>query len=70
MGKLPSHPGAGSVEIRGPCHEFTHSSGEPLWAGSLATISVPQNSFCPQVKVAQSCPTVCNPMDYRVCGIF
>ena len=23
-----------------------------------------------KVKVAQSCPTLCNPMDYTVCGIF
>ena len=23
-----------------------------------------------EVKVAQSCPTLCNPMDYTVCGIL
>ena len=23
-----------------------------------------------KVKIAQSCPTLCDPMDYRVCGIL
>ena len=26
--------------------------------------------FNPQVKVAQSCPTLCDPMDYTVHGIL
>ena len=23
-----------------------------------------------KVKVAQPCPTLCNPMDYKICGIL
>ena len=36
----------------------------------LCPLPYPFSIFMPKVKVTQSCPTLCNPMDYTVRGIL
>ena len=41
----------------------------PFVSPTLLPVS-PYGTESWEVKVAQSCPTVCNPMDYAACGLL
>ena len=71
--KLPAKTGRWSI-LAGSC-TTTVVLGSRVW-GRDRTVDQPpkqQHTHAPEkvkVKVAQSCPTLCNPMEYKVHGIL
>ena len=60
------------VRYKKDCHLLETTQGKENTISHVLTY-IPLINFCSilsEVKVAQSCPTVCDPMDYIVHGIL